>query len=359
MTGDWKVLAEGYDHVEWENQETLEAIASHVRQDRPLWLRVANFYEGNLAFLRLLPPNQLVLWKIEHWGSDTTHDRIPASPSMDFPAYIKRIQSLGHSIHPYTFTERNRELLYGDVPELRDMGLDILPVAQKEPIEQLGARQQIRDRLGIGPSDTLIGAGGLLHPTKGIDEIVTWFLNTVTLPNIHLFCSVVDEDEQSEADVRLRWEQMAGVSSSERLHFRLGAYGEWDWMCKFYQTVDVMLVNSISDSWGRMVSEPVGLGIPTIVRRADCATNHIMPRTTLVDSYASLTMADFDELLRSARDLVPSSADYVSRHYALPVVKGRFLEILQCHTPVEHVPALHQLASEPRSAALVAELLDH
>src|SRR5690606_37257837 len=128
----------------------------------------------------------------------------------------------------------------------------------------------LRRQLGVAPEALLVGCGGLLHPAKGIEELVERFVRGLPEPTAHLLCALVIEDEEdTETVIRRRWEKrFRPAAGMDRVHLRTGLYGDWEWMCAFYRAIDVMLVNSVSDSWGRMVSEPVGFGVPTLVRRA-------------------------------------------------------------------------------------------
>lgn len=73
-----RVLVRELDHIEWEERTDSE-VAAELLRDRPLWIRISNFYWRNISLLRLLPPGQLILWKLEHWGADTPFERVPAS----------------------------------------------------------------------------------------------------------------------------------------------------------------------------------------------------------------------------------------------------------------------------------------
>ncbi|ATL69934.1 glycosyltransferase family protein [Nocardia terpenica] len=358
MVKQWQLLALEFDQFGWDVR-TDEEIAKSIVEESPLWLRISNCFERHLSLLRHLPPGQLILWKLEHWGNSTTFDRVPVSPDTNPQSYTKELLSLGHRIYPYTFTERNRDLLHHDIPQLCDLDFGIVPLAQKAPVEGV-SRTTLRNRLNLDSADTLLGAGGMLHPTKGIDEIAVWFLRNVQDPRTHLLCCVIPfEDGVTEDQIRRRWEQTAGVESSHRLHIHIGAYRQWEWMCSFYQAVDVMLVNSVSDSWGRMLSEAVGFGVPTLTRRAECATNDIVPDLVLVNDFANLSYGEFCALVDDARDRAPRLARFVGKHYAGPVVAEAFLEMLRARTPSELWAEFDRLSRQPRSRRLVGEMIEH
>lgn len=355
--GNWNILALEFDQLGRDPRPD-EEIAEGIAKESPLWLRISNLFQRHLSVLRHLPPGQLILWKLEHWGDSTPFDRIPMSPDAHPASYTKELLNLGHLVHPYTFTQRNRKLLHQDIPLLRELDFGIVPIAQKVPVEG-ASHESLRASLNLDAGDTLLGAGGMLHPAKGIDEIAVWFLRNIQDPKTHLLCCVIpDEPGVTEENVRRRWEQAAGVDSSHRIHVHIGAYRQWEWMCSFYRALDVMLVNSVSDSWGRMLSEAVGLGVPTLARRAECATNDIFPDLVLVHDFESLSREEFRALADAARERAPGLARYANTHYATPVVEKSYLEMLRAWTPPDRLAEFDRLAQQPHSRRLVRGMID-
>ena len=237
--------------------------------------------------------------------------------------------------------------------------MEILAIAQKSDVGQPD-RAAVRSEFGVDSECTLLGTGGLLHPGKGLDDIVSWFLCKVHDPSIHLLCSVVPgEDGETERSVRQRWEKLAGTTSSPRLHIHMGDYGEWDWMCSFYRAIDVMLINSVSDSWGRMVSEAVGFRVPTLVRRAHCATNHIFPDIALVNEFADLSLDEFESAVRKARENASFLCEYAHRFYGCSVVRDQLIDLLRTLTPSDRLGEFSRISQQPRSLDLLDRLMDH
>lgn len=252
------------DHIQWDSRG-IDEIATCISCERPLWIRIANFFERTLELLRVLEHQQLILWKVEFWGTHTPFGNVPSSADVDPASYAKKLFSIGHQVVPYTFNEWNRARLSALVPMFMRHRLEVLPVAQKAPVPSEG-RAEVRNRFRLGSTTPLLGAGGLLHPAKGIEEIVRGFLHTYPDLRAHLLCSLVVEDEKDTAEtVRQRWSSAFGEAGMDRVHIRTGVYGEWSWMCAFYGALDLMLINSISDSWGRMVAESLGFCIPTLI----------------------------------------------------------------------------------------------
>ncbi|WP_139238463.1 glycosyltransferase family 4 protein [Streptomyces aidingensis] len=337
----------------------MDEIVQEIDRVRPVWLRVANFFGRTLEVLRRLNGPRLVVWKLEFWGTDTPYDQVPASAGVDPAAYAEELFGLGHHVVPYTFNEWGRDRLSALVPGLKRRPVGLLPIAQKEALGGDG-RDALRRRLGIPVEAVLYGCGGLLHPAKGIEEVVGRFLNGLPGEEAHLLCALVVEDEEDTEDViRRRWEGRFGRAGMDRVHLRTGLYGDWEWMCAFYRAIDVMLVNSLSDSWGRMVSEPLGFHVPTLVRRADCGTNHIAPGVVLVDDFAGLSASEFAAAVRGARTRAPRLAAYVAEHYGLPVVRQRWVEFLRARTPPERRAAFEQGASDPGALAALDDLVVH
>lgn len=322
----------GIDHIEW-NPEPIAEVAREIEAADPYCIRAANFFTRTLDLLGALSEPRVVLWKMEFWGTDTPYEKVPRSENIDPDTYVKEIMASGHHVIPYTFNTWGRDRLYSVAPSLRDHTVELLPIAQKPP----GARDHtidLRSGIGIDRDCQLVGCGGLLHPAKGIEGVVESFLASYPDPHAHLMCAlVIEEDEETAQDVLRRWSQEFGESVLRRVHVRTGPYGDWGWMCEFYRAIDVMLVNSLSDSWGRMVAEPLGLGVPTIVRRADCGTNHIAPGVTFVDSFAGLDAGSFASAIRQAQASAPQLSDYVRSRYALPLLRERFIDTLSRHIP--------------------------
>jgi hypothetical protein len=353
---DVTTLVMGLDHVEWDPR-TVGEIADGIRRVRPLWLRAANFFDRTLEVLRRLERPQLVAWKLEFWGSDTMYEQVPASAGVDPAAYAEDLLGLGHHVMPYTFNSWGRDRLSSLAPVLKRRSVALLPIAQKRPV--VGeSRESLRQRLDVGPDELLVGCGGLFHPAKGIEEIVEGFLRGFAGPDAHLLCGLVVEDEDETAGtIWQRWEERFGSVGTDRLHLRVGPYGDWPWMCAFYQAVDVMLVNSVSDSWGRMVAEAVGFGVPTLVRRADCGTNHIAPGVITVDGFSELSGPEFAAVIQMARARAAELAAYVTDRYTVPLMRRLWLEVLREETPPEWRAAFDKVAVDPVSLAALDELI--
>lgn len=307
------------------------AAARAVAAADPYSLRVANFFTEDLDLLRALDRPRTVLWKMEFWGTETGGEQLPRSDGVDADAHVREMMSTGHDVIPYTFTAWGRDRLVSVAPTLGDHVVELLPIAQRPPAVP---GQPFTLPGAADPGNVpLVGCGGLLHPAKGIEEVVAAFLDAYPDERAHLVCALVVEDDLTPADVLRRWSRELGGRDLSRVHVRTGPYGDWAWMCDFYRSVDVVLVGSRSDSWGRMVSEPLGFGVPTVVRRADCATNHLAPDLTLVDSFEGLGPDDFAAAVRQARAAAPRLAGFVRTQYALPLVRQRFGDLLTRRLP--------------------------
>ncbi len=216
----------------------------------------------------------------------------------------------------------------------------------------------MRRRLGIPVGDTVFGAGGLLHPSKGIEEIVAGFLRSGSDVRTHLLCSaILQEPGMTSENVRNEWRRSYGDVGMERVHVRVGDYCEWTWMCAFHEAVDVVLVNSVSDSCGRMVSEAFGAGVPVLVRRNGCSTNHIAPGTILVDEFGDFFSPIFMKALDAARAAAPALAAYVHQHYSVPRVRQLFLTLLRAQTPHALRSHFDNLARDPVSLASLDDMV--
>jgi hypothetical protein len=345
------------EDLEWDPR-TDDEILGEIGQRDPVCLRIANFGRRGLRVLKDLPAGPLLVWKLEHWGAATPFERLPASPGLDANSHTEELLSLGHTVVAYTFNEANRELLYDDVPCLRRSGIAILPVAQKRAPG--GPRVDVRSGLGLTGAEFLFGCGGLLHPAKGIEEVAVGFLRTCRDPSVHLACSVIRHEADTTADsIRRRWEDIAGGVNSSRLHLRMGDYGEWTWMYWFYRSLDVMLVNSVSESWGRMASEAIGLGVPTLVRRAACATNHLAPEVVLADGSWDFAGEDLWGTVSTAQTRARALRIHVGRRYAPRVVRRRFLELVCASLDPRRASEVVRRSRDPLAVSVLDAMLDH
>lgn len=354
------LLAMDFDHVEWDERSDRQILDS-IHQVGPVWLRMANFFERSLRILKALPPGQLVLWKLEHWGATTPFDRVPASSGVNAHSYATELFDLSHRVVPYTFTSEAREMLVRDVPALLSEEIAVIPVAQKKPVAG-ETRNEVRMRLGVRADDLLLGCGGLLHPAKGLDELAVNFLRSCGDRKIHLLCSAIpipEDDGLTESVQRGRWERLAGRTDSSRLHICVSDYGHWSWMCSFYRAIDVMLVNSISDSWGRMVAEPLGFGVPTVVREAACATNHLAPDLVIVPGFDDFTDSGMWEAVSLAQHRSFKLADYVQGNFGLSTVRDQVLRLMRRRTPSGLLAKFDDLSRDPRSLAVLDSMIDH
>ncbi|MGH2770111.1 MAG: hypothetical protein ACRDJF_06255, partial [Actinomycetota bacterium] len=148
-------------------------------------------------------------------------------------------------------------------------------------------------------------------------------------------------------------------ADSPRLHLRLGDYGEWTWMYSFYRSLDALVVNSVSESWGRMASDAMGIGVSTLVRRAACATNGLASGTVLVDGSWDFADETLWAAVATARERAHALRVYLKRRYALPVVRHRFLQLICAHLDPQRVSEVHRRSRDAHSLAVLEEMLDH
>lgn len=344
------------DNFQWDPR-TLAQVEADIRQHRPLWIRIANFYPRITQLLARLGDQRLnVLWKQEFCGYDSANGPLLAASGIDPALYVSQMASSGHNVVPYTFDEWNHSqismLMPGQSP------LHILPVAAKPPLGDVRQlRRATREAFGIPSQATVFGVGGLLHPEKGIEHMVQVFLETNTKDEEHLLCAlVVDWDDDTES-IRARWRHLFGADGMERLHIRVGGYGDWHWMNQFYATCDYVLVNSRRDSAPRMVSEPVSCGIPVVATASNCGTNHLIPGLVIADSIVDFTSAAFRLALARARQVAPTLAwQHVDRN-SLRAVREAYLTLLIREAdPCEH-DLVQTSARDPASLAILDELM--
>jgi glycosyltransferase involved in cell wall biosynthesis len=314
------------DHVGY-GERPLDEIVALVSRQQPLWIRVANFFTPTFELLQALPRPTLVYWKLEFWGTDL--DQFPRSDGVDPARFAEAVLRLGHHVVPYTFNEWNRAHIVSRIPVLAAHGLRVQPIAQKPLVPETAARDALRARFGATPDDTVFGVGGLLHPAKRIEEVVAAFLRAPDDDRKRLLVQVIAD--QTAVELVDTWQARYGRRAG--LTVRTGDYGRWQAMAEFYRAIDCLLVNSRSESWGRMVTEAIGYGVPVVVQRAECATNHIVPGLVIVDDVTDWTGPERARAVARAQAQAETLAAFVERHYATPVVRRRCLEILRAATP--------------------------
>jgi len=307
----------------------MEDIAADITRVDPLWVRIANFYELTPFLLARLPRTR-VLWRMEYMGDDAGDWKFPGSFGTDPDRLVSDGVSQGHRIVAYAYTDWNLSRLRSVIPSLGGVeALEVLPVAQKS----LGRADEsgvVRQRLGIPADSTVVGAIGAASQLKGIPEIVEGFLRTCIDPRVHLLCSLVLPAGVSEGDVRHFWTRlMPGSVGLDRVHFRAGRRGEWAVMQDIYRACDLVVVNSRSESWCRVLSEAVSLGVPVVVRASPCATNNIFPTVLIrarVDDFSAMTLAD---TIEEAASRASGLRAYAFRQYEKSLVRDRFLDVLR------------------------------
>ncbi|MEU7040750.1 hypothetical protein AB0A77_06790 [Streptomyces varsoviensis] len=340
------------DHAQWDRRSVADIVADAVAAD-PVWLRIANFHRRPLELLKRLPPGARVLWKLEFSGYAEGCPVVPASRRIDPREYAEEVLSLPHHIVPYTFLEWNRAELLRLYPALRQRPLHVIPIAQKTPLGRTG-RQAIRDMYGIPAGDFVYGAGGNeLHPGKRVGEVVEAFLETCTDPSTHLLCTLVPRES---ATAVAEW---PAAATHPRVHVRVGEYHEWAWMSGFYRAVDVLLANSVSDSWGRMVAEAAGAGVPVVVRRAQCGTNVLAPGLAITESLRDFASETFVQAVKDAQAAAPALRDFFERNYRTEAVVRRLLTLTDSELPPEFARRSRLLVRDRVDYERVAEVLTY
>jgi hypothetical protein len=91
-----------------------------------------------------------------------------------------------------------------------------------------------------------------------------------------------------------------------------------------------------------MVAQALGAGVPTIVRRADCGTNHIAPGVVLIDSFEELDPEGYAEAIRRAHAVSPRLSEFVHANYSLRRTRDQLLHVLRRHLPDERRAAFDE-----------------
>jgi glycosyltransferase involved in cell wall biosynthesis len=258
---------------------------------------------------------------------------------------------------PYTFVDGNIRPLLALAPALHDAGLRLLPIAQKEPVPGAG-REWVRRAVGVANSATLYGVAGRLDPAKGVEDVVEAFVRTCRDHNSWLLASIVVDDERLDAaTVWSGWSRRFADADLTRVRLRVSRHGDWAWMCEFYRAVDVVLVDAVSASRGRSVAEPLGFGVPVIVRRADCATNHVAPGVVRLDRFDDFGTHHFLAAVAEARRRAPGLRHFVQRQQSIPAVRERFRRLMRRATAAPLLPLFDAYTADPDQLAKLDELI--
>lgn len=341
VSGMAKTILFSLDNVS-DDPRPNELIVAAISRADPIWVLVSNFEKRTLEVLTALSRPMALYWKVEYMGGGFTP--FPADADIDHLAYFDRLLELAERVALYTFNKWNLVNILSAFPKLRTVDSYTQPVAQKPTIHGVDVND-IRQQYYLGSQDMLLGSAGVFHQGKGFDELVQMVISLELQNDIHFLFSLITDLPSQE--VKSRWRRRYGESSWwENIHVRQGSYKEWAWMCSFYQSISALLVNSRSDSWGRVVSEAIGHKTPVIVRRDDdCGTNHICDGLTMVDSFHDLSLPSLKRLVKSAERQTERLAAYVDRHYDPDLVIRTLIANLRTSTPLRQLPTFDQLLS--------------
>jgi glycosyltransferase involved in cell wall biosynthesis len=334
-----------------------DAVAE-VMRTQPMWLRVTDFFQRTLDVLEGLPTATHVLWRISHRGLADGVVPLTGSPGVNPARYAESMLGSVHHVVPYTFVDGNIRPLLSLAPALHDAGLRLLPIAQKEPVPGAG-RDWVRRTIGVASSATLYGVAGRLDPTKGVEDVVEGFVRTCHDHNSWLLASVVidDDDQLDAATVWSGWSRRFAEENLRRVRLRVSRYIDWSWMCEFYRAVDVVLVDAVSASRGRSVAEPLGFGVPVVVRRAACATNHVAPGVVRLDRFDDFGAHHFLAAVAEARRRAPGLRHFVQRQQSIAAVRERFRRLMRRATAPPLLPVFDAYAADPVQLAELDKLI--
>lgn len=325
-----------------EERRAIREVIAQVESEDPIAVRIENFWAGNLALLESIDPKRIIFWRIEFMGSGQRFDELLRSGGVDANKYTEEILGTGRKIIPYTFSSWNRHFLTELIPSL-GCKVEVIPVAQKYAKQSLYGMERVRDQYQIPREALVFGVGGSLSHWKGLEDIVQSFIWTCTQPKTYLFCSVLEEDAEDPQSLIRSWSRRFPGTGLDRVRVRIGRRGEWSKMCAFYRALDCVLVNSLADSWGRMASEPFGLGVPVLIRRATCATNHLIDDGVLVDSFDDFNCKEFRSALQRAKVRAPSIAETSKRMFSAPTVRQKVFRLIREVCDSEQLSRLESL----------------
>jgi glycosyltransferase involved in cell wall biosynthesis len=165
-----------------------------------------------------------------------------------------------------------------------------------------------RDRLGLAPSDVALGVIGQLTPWKGQDDAVR---ATAEVRRVHPDVRLLLAGSAKFVSGATRHDNLAYVRRLEELVEQLGLrehvsfLGERDDVPELMRALDVLLVPSWEEPYGRAVVEAMAMGVPVI------ATEVGGPAEIIRDGEGVLLPPRRPELW--ARELVPLIRDPQAR----------------------------------------------
>jgi glycosyltransferase involved in cell wall biosynthesis len=306
----------------------------------PMWIRVANWSQPTVDFLKRFPGRR-VLWKIEYTGYSTAFDPGPDGRCLA-DIVTDQMFDLDLDLVVYTYNRWNVERLHRRVAAFGSLRLETVPIAQRPELAE-PTRAAARASSGYSPDDVVLGVGGAVNvPEKRIEEVVDGFLNTCDKPNYRLLTQVIVNP--ADPGPYLNW-RADDAARDSRLTVGTGWYNTWTEATAFYRALDYFLVPYTGDSWCRMLAEAVGYGIPTVAVRADSATNVIIPGLTLVDQLADFHDPALARALVRAAKVAPGIRRFVLDEYSMPRVRAVYVDLLRRHTAPNERPRLEELLS--------------
>lgn len=190
-------------------------------------------------------------------------------------------------------------------------------------------RRELRERLGLGADDFVVGFVGRITYDKGVDQLIEAF-GRVTDPRIRLLCIGEPEDEQLAAQVGVLGDRVRRVGYTSDLWGHLPA-------------MDVLCLPTLREGFPNVVLEASSVGMPTITTRATGAVDSVIDGVTglLFD------VGDTDALLRHIHTL---ANDWEKRERMGAAARQRVLTEFQPERIWSGVEEILQGVAEPRVA---------
>lgn len=238
----------------WRKAAAVPRLAARLRRYRPdvvhVHLLSAQLWGIPAARLAGVP----VIVSAEHSLMETTIEGRPHTPQLR--ALYRALERMTTRTVAVSTTTRDRLVDWGVAPrriEVVDNGIDFDAL-----VFDPAARAQVRDELGVGSAQTVIGAIGRLDPVKRMDQVIRGVAVRLRHSDAVLVIA---------GDGPLRGELQALAASlgvAERVRL-LGARGD---VTRLLSAMDVLVSASRDETFGMAVVEAVGSGLP--VAYAQC-----------------------------------------------------------------------------------------
>ena len=220
-----------------------------------------------------------------------------------------------------------------ELEEANDLGLKtrrfVMPYGIHVPKTMPTARQQLREKLGLQPTDQVVLFLSRIHPKKGVHHLLSAAL---TLPDqsVHyVIAGSGDAHYESELKQLANQQHLRG-----RVHFVGFAAGEWKDI--LLQGSDIFVLPSHSESFAIAVMEALAVGLP-VITTPDVPLAYLVKKFNLgsicqpnANSVAVCLKSELDSVAKRQQSQYRTiSARLMRDNYAWSSIAGRMMGVYE------------------------------